>query len=710
MSVTTKLTASNGFYGYVNYSNSAANHLYIGAANSSTKYDYRSRVTFPALASAADLGGSRVVITRIELHIRRNDGGPTVVTAGCSGSGAWDAACAAQVSAAIPAETGWYALDVTAMADAVAEYSGSWYMHFTGGSPRLRCDGTDRDYVPYLLVTWEYAANTISSDADEAELGKTVTFFVRPEADGETHTLAYALGSASGVIAEGAGDSIGWTPPRELAAEITSGETASVQIRMTAYANGAVQRTELFYQTVRVPGDILPRIDGLNAALGGGLEGCGLTGRSTLTLAPVIDLTGAMGATLTEVRAEITGGQQIVWTGLSEPEPGILAGAAATSGVLTKPGAVRAELFVTDSRGRTVSAFEEFTACAYAPPVIGSFIVERCAPVYDENEEISGWQADDMGGWVWVTLKASCSEVAPEGTALNSLRWEIAGRCGVKTCAAAGTENLDRDRTVFPAPVDEGEQWLYVLTVTDAVGSSVSREYSVLPGHAGLSLAPDRWGVGVGMAAAGRRIDPKFEVDAKYQSHFYGGAFGADGYRMDRVAKSEPLTIAHAQYASYGPGFEPTVSRVGPVVFLDGYATNLADFAAEFDHTLAVLPDWARPAQRVSVLQQGSGLALWWMIAYPDGTLRVHRYRSGAGYAAAKAGCQFPLTASWLAGDAFVVPAALVLVHDGAGGLIVRQNEDGAFDMTADGAGLAVISNYGGASVSHDGAGNLILE
>ena len=70
MATITKLTSTNARYGYDDYTNSAATHMYIGAANSSTKYDYRSRLTFQPIASVAAIGSSRIRITRIILHHR----------------------------------------------------------------------------------------------------------------------------------------------------------------------------------------------------------------------------------------------------------------------------------------------------------------------------------------------------------------------------------------------------------------------------------------------------------------------------------------------------------------------------------------------------------------------------------------------------------------------------------------------------------------
>ena len=82
MATTTKLVALNGFYGNSgngSYTNSAASQMYVGKYGAQT---FRSRMTFPALGGVANIGNSRIAVTKAVLHIRRNDGGPANVTAG----------------------------------------------------------------------------------------------------------------------------------------------------------------------------------------------------------------------------------------------------------------------------------------------------------------------------------------------------------------------------------------------------------------------------------------------------------------------------------------------------------------------------------------------------------------------------------------------------------------------------------------------------
>lgn len=538
MATTTKLTAANGYYGHSGsgaYTTSDANHLYVGQSSGTSSY--RARMTFPAMSSLAEVGASRFRISKILLYIRRNDGGPTDIAVGCSTSSAWGASPDASAEATIDDVTGWYSVDLSALAEAVSGYDSKWYLHITGDSPRLRISSTGSSYKPYLMVTWEHVAATISGDRDSAVLGADeVTFTITPEADGETHTLAYSLGDSSGVIAQDAGDTIAWTPPIELAAEIPNDDTATVEIRMSAYDSaGTLLRTELYYQTVAVPESILPAISDVGAALVNGLEGYGLAGRSVLELAPVIDMSGAYGATISSLSAVVTGGTTIQWSSISEGEPGVFTGAAARTGTLSE-GECEAVVTVTDSRGRTVSAGSSFTVCAYSPPVITQFSVERYEPVYDENEEITGYVASNLGEYVWVNLSAQVATVRPGMVHLNTIQWQIEGVCGDLGAVNSGggdvTLTRTDDRTVFPDAIGEDEAWTYTLTITDSAGGTAIQYSTVGAAHASLSLSPDKWGAAVGMIASGTKDAPKFEVAPEYESHFYGGAFDRDGVEM----------------------------------------------------------------------------------------------------------------------------------------------------------------------------------
>lgn len=546
MAATTRLVASNGFYGHSgnnNYTNSAANHLYAGKSSGTS--NYRSRMKFPSLRSAAGIGESRIAVTKIVLYLYRNDGGPNTVTAGASASSAWGASRAGTGSAKLAASTGWQSIDITACAEAVAGYTGSWYIHLTGNADhRIRFDGTGSSHKPYIEVTWEYVAATIKSDRDSVELGEPVTLTITPEPGDSRFTLKYGIGEKSGVIAENTDRTsvtVAFSP--SLATEIPDDDMGMIDIRMTVYGqDGAVLRTERYPLTVRVPSAVGPDFADLGAALLDGLSGYALTGKSSLSLAPVIDMNNAYGAVPASVTATIINGaseQTLAWTEFTETDPGLFACAAQKSAVLAEAGKVRVTLEAVDSRGMRRLAMASWTVCEYAPPVIEAFSVQRYSPVYDENEEIGGYAADDLGGHVWINAAAAVSEVAPDGGQLNVLSWRIdavnpaAGEGETVSGTSGQSLSLSDDREIFPGAVSEGDAINYVLTVTDSAGGTAVQYASVQPGWANFALAASRHGAAFGGIPHGTAENPMLE--SWYPLYAYNGIHGVNRYTEDET-------------------------------------------------------------------------------------------------------------------------------------------------------------------------------
>ena len=519
-----KPTASNGFYGHSGnkkYSNSAASHLYVGKSPSTS--NYRSRMVFPSLRSFLGLdAGARIAITAMKLYLYRNEGGPTKVYANCSASSEWGAAIDAYGSANILASTGWHSIDMMRCAEVGAGYTGNWYIHLTGeGSSRIRFAGTGSSHKPYLDITWEYVAATIKSDKATVELGQSVTFTVTPEVEGETHTMTYTIGDAEGVIGENFGDSVTLTPDTALATEIPDDDDGTLNIRMTAYApDGAVLRTERYFQSVKVPAAMAAKIGSVGAELQNGLNGYGLTGRSSAVIAPVINVNGTFGASVKTVTARVMNGetgQTVTWAEFEETEPGMFACAPVQTFVFGNAGDATVSVTVEDSRGFTDTAEAVLTVCEYMPPIITEFSVQRYSAIYNADEELDGYAADDLGDHVWVNLAAEVTNVAPADATLNSLAWRIDWINPItgETRASFGDSflkvNLEQDRDVISEVIPNQETWNYTLTVTDTAGGTAIKYASVQPGWANFALAASKHGAAFGGLPRGTAENPMLE-------------------------------------------------------------------------------------------------------------------------------------------------------------------------------------------------------
>lgn len=554
MATTTTLKCIGGNYGNSGnaaYTNSAGSSVYIGPSGSY----YRSRLLFPSLRASLGLGNTSIIkITAVSLHLRRVEGS-TTVRAGCNTSGAWGATQLGAGTGTIGSSTGWYAINISGVGEYIDDYTGNWYLHLTGSGSRARCNGFNSDWVPYIKVTWEYVANTIKTETDESTAGEPVTFNITPGANDAAYTLTYKFGTETGTIVEKTADtSISWIPPLSLATEIPNATEGTATITMTVYnASGAVLRTELLYLTIKVPETVLPVIpsDGIGIELVKTLGGYALTGESYANITPKIDMNGAYGATIKTLTATVTDGenvQNIPWASVSEIDAGIFGGATLPTNIFTAAGNATVMLEVVDSRGRIVTAQAvPIPVQAYSRPVITFFGIDRYEPVYDDNEEISGYVVSDVGERVWTNVQAHASHVAPDGVQLNSIRWEIIAEPTTARAASGQYSgvgdgiiiNITDDRSIIEDTVSASVAMNYTLTVTDGVGNVAYAYDSVAPGRANFSLNPSKYGAAFGGIAKGTEENPMLE--SYYPIHAYAGIEGYGAYIGAKDALSYSL-------------------------------------------------------------------------------------------------------------------------------------------------------------------------
>lgn len=322
---------------------------------------------------------------------------------------------------------------------------------------------------------------------------------------------------------------------------------------------------------------------------------------------------------------------------------------AFTGLVLPYTGTLNWSYDVVDSVGNSASQNGSFEVVSYTPPVISELSAERYKEQVADDGTIT-YVADDEGEHVWFSLSTEVCKILNKNAWTLTAAWNDQTKTVLEDSGANAIFITANDRTVIPDAISAAERVEFTWTLTDFFTSAVMR---VTVDKAGAYFDIEKNGVAVGMRATGTESEKKFEVAQDYASHFYGGAFGSDGYRMDRVTKTEELELASG-WASYGDTFTPRISRIGALVFLDGLIKNTTALDAGFSATVATLPEWARPITDTYAIHQGSGRAIWWLRVYAaTGAVGVGRYRTEGGYTDAAAGRQFPMTLSWIAADAF---------------------------------------------------------
>lgn len=276
-------------------------------------------------------------------------------------------------------------------------WSGSWIGTVTGsGSGTLNT-------IP--------RATTPSISPGNVTLGQTLTITLNRASSAFTHTLSYAFGGTSGIIASNVGTSYPWTVPLTLANQIPNATSGTGQITCKTYNGTTLIGTKTIAFTATVPTSVVPVINSVtvsetvttpNIATKFGAYVQNKSRPKVVTAAA-----GAYGSTIKSYRIYIR-----------DPPGNTLAtytAADVTINPIPISGTVKVAVSVTDSRGRIASTVKDITVLAYQNPVISAFSAYRCNADGVEDYE---------GQHVKFTLKLDISPV----NNLNDKYYEIVYR------------------------------------------------------------------------------------------------------------------------------------------------------------------------------------------------------------------------------------------------------------------------------------------
>ena len=92
------------------------------------------------------------------------------------------------------------------------------------------------------------------------DMGTAVTVYTDRQSSAASHKILYAFGGTSGIIATDVGDSVVWTPPISLAAQIPSATSGLCTITCETYYSGVLTGTKTCTITLNVPASVVPTI------------------------------------------------------------------------------------------------------------------------------------------------------------------------------------------------------------------------------------------------------------------------------------------------------------------------------------------------------------------------------------------------------------------------------------------------------------------
>ncbi len=323
-----------------------------------------------------------------------------------------------------------------------------------------------------------------------ALLGAPLTVRLDRASAAYTHTLRYAFGEKSGVIAEGVGDTCVFTPPLALAAEIPNALSGTCTLTCQTYGGGKLIGTQSAPLTLCVPPEVVPTVDVFTASRVDNAVpsswGVYVQGYSQAKLHA--EASGAYGSTV--VSFSVTGG---------------LNGADVTTPVLTAAGENTFTVTVTDSRGRTASKSLTLTVAPYRAPALSHVTLCRCTQ--------SGTQTPS-GTALYAAAQVDFADVGGNNAYALSLALQNAD--GSALSSAALTDGSGS--VCFAGAVSVARSYRAVLRCTDSLGNTASFTSVIPTDTAALHLRDGGTG-----AAFGKYAESDDCLDVAYHTLKLGG-------------------------------------------------------------------------------------------------------------------------------------------------------------------------------------------
>ncbi len=222
------------------------------------------------------------------------------------------------------------------------------------------------DTLPLTKIDRESRVKTVTAST----LGQTVRIDIDRKVDSYTHEVAYRVNGSDWIVTgNNITTTIEFTPPIDLAKNITASETGSLDVRVKTFTNGNQLGRDSYSNgnTIKVPSNLLPTFEALevtesNSKVSSILPEYNYLQNNSVISAIIKNASSVYGATITAYK--ITARSKIVYGQRGDIIPD-------TAGVYDIIGEV------TDSRGRKFSRSQQVTVHAYSTPTINVFLPLR---------------------------------------------------------------------------------------------------------------------------------------------------------------------------------------------------------------------------------------------------------------------------------------------------------------------------------------------
>lgn len=526
--------------------------MVVGLATGETALN-QTRLSFPSLPQALG-GGKAISVSSLKLGLTQvpdaTDGTSRTadITAQFTTMSDWNVAYDIAAAVGVNGET-----EITIPASAawlLETYTGNVFVHLKAtDGPRASFAGWNTgDSAPYLKVLWDYAENTIHTDATYAYTGAPTRFSVTPTADDDRYVLTWQMGGATGTAADVEQRSypndtmINWVPSAaDFGPAMPDTREAPVALTLTVYdGSGNVIRTEnTSLQMIIADTYDRPSIADWGLAYDVQVAGAyNLVGVTEATIAPVVQLTNPAGSTVAKLKIHAYPNQNVLleWSAgeLTDNGDHTYTATRKSLGILQAQ-ADNLTAQVTNARGisRTIDHDTGLEAYDYARPSISLFSAERYGEIIDDDQHVIGYQTDPTGNKVWFSASAAIASVG----GANVMNWALTltSRADGTVLTASGTATgtslvWSDDRGLIGDTIDPEIVWDAALTVTDSAGFTATT-YDVVPaGKAVLHLPACKNGIAFGGLSTATADHPLGEMF--YPFYAYAGIHGVTGWSL----------------------------------------------------------------------------------------------------------------------------------------------------------------------------------
>lgn len=349
------------------------------------------------------------------------------------------------------------------------------------------------------LVTWPETTN------DVGDFGDTISIHMNRKSDAFTHTVRYAFGSRSGTIATGVTTGTTWTIPLNFMDLLPDATSGSGLIYVDTYDGSTLIGTKYTGFTATVPASVKPQAGFTltDVTTAGTLYGAPVKGLSKIKVD--ITTTPAYSSPITSIIIEANGAR---YSGSS----------SITTGVLTKAGASRVSVTVTDKRGRVGTHYYDMNVLDYNAPAVTALSVLRCN---------SDGTANDKGEYIKVTFSAAVSSMSSKNTATYKLRYKKSTAASYTTVTITALANNFAPTNYSPAVIAASGDSAYDIAVdvtdrhsTGTRSASASTAFTLLNWHASGT------GMGVGKVAE-KENTLQIALDVEFLGKVTGTIFDA---------------------------------------------------------------------------------------------------------------------------------------------------------------------------------------